>query len=131
MTHAQLASRLGIKQPSVTQLLNGTYGNIPQSLLKALDALGLELMVVEAPDAEDASTALARAEAMSLLSRNPWGKKAQGLGTPMEVKGPSIEELLGEVRSSLNRLPRGAPSPTASRTWKCGRRWQIGADANS
>lgn len=98
MTHAQLASRLGIKQPSVTQLLNGAYGNIPQSLLEALDALGLELTVVESSGAEDASTAQARAEAMGLLSRNPWGKKALGLETPVEVKGPVTEELLREHR---------------------------------
>ena len=98
MTHAQLASRLGIKQPSVTQLLNGTYGKIPQSLLKALDALGLEITVVESPDAEDASTAQAKAEAMSLLSSNPWGKKPLGLDIPVEVKGPIIEEVLQEHR---------------------------------
>ncbi|GHF65135.1 hypothetical protein GCM10017781_46090 [Deinococcus metalli] len=98
LTHAQLASRLGIKQPSVTQLLNGTYGKIPQSLLEALDALGLEITVVESATADDADTAQAKAEAMSLLSTNPWGKKPAGLATPVEVKGPAIEDLLQEHR---------------------------------
>ncbi|WP_291425612.1 XRE family transcriptional regulator [Deinococcus sp.] len=98
LTHAQLASRLGIKQPSVTQLLNGTYGKIPQSLLEALDVLGLEITVIESPNADDPETAQAKAEAMSLLSANPWGKKPMGLDTPVKVKGPAIEELLHDHR---------------------------------
>jgi len=50
LSHAQLAERLGISQPSVTQILNGQYGNVPRSLLNALDALGLTLEVAKKHD---------------------------------------------------------------------------------
>lgn len=101
LTQAQLASRLGIKQPSVTQLLSGTYGKVPQSLLHALDELGLELQVVEVAQAETPAQAQAKAEAMSLLSSNPWGKKPAGLAQPVAPKGPAFEELLPEHRGPL------------------------------
>lgn len=44
-TQAALADRLNISQPAVAALLNGTRGQIPQSLLNLLDALNLELTV--------------------------------------------------------------------------------------
>lgn len=46
-TQEQLASELGITKSAVTQLLNGHYGKIPQSLLNALEALDLELVAQE------------------------------------------------------------------------------------
>lgn len=98
LTHAQLANRLGIKQPSVTQLLNGSYGKVPQSLLEALDALGLEIQVVESGSAERPEETQAKAEAMALLSMNPWGKKPQGLAEPVTFEGPAFEEILKEHR---------------------------------
>lgn len=98
LTHAQLANRLGIKQPSVTQLLNGSYGKVPKSLLEALDALGLELQVVESGTAERPEETQAKAEAMALLSMNPWGKKPKGLDDPITVDGPLFEEVLKEHR---------------------------------
>jgi transcriptional regulator with XRE-family HTH domain len=45
LTQQELADKLGIKQPSVAQLISGKYGAIPQSLLDVLEALDLELVV--------------------------------------------------------------------------------------
>lgn len=41
----KLADHLGVSKSSMAQLLSGSYGKIPPSLLQALDALGLELTV--------------------------------------------------------------------------------------
>ncbi len=45
LTQQDLADMLGVKQPSVAQLISGKYGAIPQSLLNALEVLDLELVV--------------------------------------------------------------------------------------
>lgn len=45
ITAAELARRLNVKHQSVTPLLNGERGKIPQSLIDALEALDLELVV--------------------------------------------------------------------------------------
>lgn len=45
LTQAALAERLGVKQPSVADILSGRRGRQPESLLNLLDALGLELTV--------------------------------------------------------------------------------------
>lgn len=45
LTQAALAQRLGVKQPSVADILSGRRGRQPESLLNLLDALGLELTV--------------------------------------------------------------------------------------
>lgn len=98
LTHAQLAKLLGVKPPAVSQLLKGTYGKIPQSLIDALQVLGLELTVTKASNAAPPSEVQAKADAMALLSTNPWGKKPKGLEEPVEVTGPAFEELLKEHR---------------------------------
>ena len=41
----QLADQLGVSKSAVAQLLGGSYGRVPSSLLEALDALGLEVTV--------------------------------------------------------------------------------------
>jgi len=46
LTHAALAQRLGVKPPSVTKLITGKTGIIPQSLIDLLEALHLELTAV-------------------------------------------------------------------------------------
>ena len=46
LTHAALAQRLGVKSPSVTKLIIGKTGIIPQSLIGLLEALDLELTAV-------------------------------------------------------------------------------------
>ncbi len=46
VTQAELARRLGIKPPSLSQILNGKYGAVPESLLDLLGALGLTLEAV-------------------------------------------------------------------------------------
>lgn len=43
-TQQQLADQIGISKSAMAQLLGGSYGKIPGSLLQALDALGLELI---------------------------------------------------------------------------------------
>ncbi|SMB89244.1 XRE family transcriptional regulator [Deinococcus hopiensis] len=45
VTQNELAQRLGVKQPSVADLLSGRRGRVPQSLVDLLEVLGLELMV--------------------------------------------------------------------------------------
>lgn len=45
VTQAALAERLGVKQPSVADILSGRRGRQPESLLNLLGALGLELTV--------------------------------------------------------------------------------------
>ncbi len=45
LTQAALAERLGIKQPSVADILTGRRGRQPESLLNLLDAAGLELTI--------------------------------------------------------------------------------------
>jgi transcriptional regulator with XRE-family HTH domain len=47
LTQAALAERLGIKQPSVADILTGRRGRQPESLLNLLDAVGLELTIRE------------------------------------------------------------------------------------
>lgn len=54
LTQAALAERLGVKQPSVADILSGRRGRQPESLLNLLDALGLELTVT--PKAPTATT---------------------------------------------------------------------------
>lgn len=54
LTQAALAERLGVKQPSVADILTGRRGRQPESLLNLLDAVGLELPIQpkSAPDRE-------------------------------------------------------------------------------
>jgi len=46
ITQAELARRLGIKPPSLAQVLSGKRGTMPESLMDVLEALGLELVAV-------------------------------------------------------------------------------------
>lgn len=46
ITQAELARRLGVKQPSIAQIMSGKRGTIPQSLMDMLEALGLTLEAV-------------------------------------------------------------------------------------
>lgn len=43
LTQKELADKLGIKQPSVADVIGGRRGRVPQSLIDILEALGLEL----------------------------------------------------------------------------------------
>ncbi len=43
LTQAELARQLGIKPPSLAQILSGRRGLVPASLLNVLDALELKL----------------------------------------------------------------------------------------
>lgn len=52
VSQAELARRLGIKPPSLSQVLSGKYGQMPQSLMDVLEALGLTLEAVPAADLE-------------------------------------------------------------------------------
>jgi transcriptional regulator with XRE-family HTH domain len=45
LTVTEIAARLGWKHSSVSQILSGTRGIVPESLLKVLEVLGLELEV--------------------------------------------------------------------------------------
>lgn len=45
ITQAALAQRLGTSQPAIAALVNGSRGQVPQSLINLLDALDLELHV--------------------------------------------------------------------------------------
>lgn len=45
VSQVELARRLGIKQPSVAGILSQGRAKVPQSLIDALDALDLELVV--------------------------------------------------------------------------------------
>lgn len=45
MTQADLAARLNIKQPSISQVLTGERSKTSELLLKILDELDLELVV--------------------------------------------------------------------------------------
>ena len=51
LTQVELARRLGIKPPSLAQILNGRRGRVPKSLLDVLNALALRLEVV--PDDQE------------------------------------------------------------------------------
>ena len=46
LTQAELARQLGIKPPSLAQILSGKRGTIPASLMDVLQALGLTLEAV-------------------------------------------------------------------------------------
>lgn len=46
LSQTALAKRLGISSPALSQILNGKYGTIPESLLDLLGALGLTLEAV-------------------------------------------------------------------------------------
>lgn len=52
LTQHELARRLGVKQPSIAQLLSGKRGTMPESLLDLLGALGLTLEAVPVKDLE-------------------------------------------------------------------------------
>jgi transcriptional regulator with XRE-family HTH domain len=43
---AELARQMGVTRSHINQLLNGSRGKIPQSLIDLLDAVGLRLEVV-------------------------------------------------------------------------------------
>lgn len=43
LTQAELARQLGIKPPSLAQILSGRRGRVPESLLDVLQALDLHL----------------------------------------------------------------------------------------
>lgn len=43
LTQAELARRLGIRPPSLSQVLSGSRGKVPQSLLDVLNELGLTI----------------------------------------------------------------------------------------
>ncbi len=45
MTQAELAEKLNIKQPSIAGILSRSGPRVPPSLIRALDALDLELVV--------------------------------------------------------------------------------------
>jgi transcriptional regulator with XRE-family HTH domain len=51
MSQAELARQLGIKPPSLSQVLSGKYGHMPQSLMDVLEALGLTLEAVPVANA--------------------------------------------------------------------------------
>lgn len=44
VTQAELARKLDVKPPSLSQVLSGKRGLMPESLMDVLDALGLELV---------------------------------------------------------------------------------------
>ena len=46
LTQAELARQLGIKPPSLAQVLSGKRGTMPSSLMDVLHALGLTLAAV-------------------------------------------------------------------------------------
>ena len=46
ITQAELARRLGVKPPSLSQILSGKRGTMPESLMDVLTALGLTLEAV-------------------------------------------------------------------------------------
>lgn len=46
VTQAELARQLGVKPPSLAQILSGKRGTIPESLMDVLQALGLTLEAV-------------------------------------------------------------------------------------
>ena len=46
ITQAELARQLGVKPPSLAQILSGKRGTIPASLMDVLQALGLTLEAV-------------------------------------------------------------------------------------
>jgi transcriptional regulator with XRE-family HTH domain len=74
VTQAELARRLEIKPPSLSQILNGKYGTIPESLLDLLGALGLTLEVVPIDSIEPVT-----APAQAKPGRKPIkGKTAKG-----------------------------------------------------
>lgn len=43
LTQVELARRLGIRPPSLSQILSGSRGKVPQSLLDVLNELGLTI----------------------------------------------------------------------------------------
>ncbi len=45
LTQAELARQLGIKPPSLAQILSGRRGKVPESLLAVLNALALRVDV--------------------------------------------------------------------------------------
>lgn len=44
ITQTELAERLGVTQQSLSDIIRGKRASIPSSLLKLLDALGLQLV---------------------------------------------------------------------------------------
>lgn len=46
LTQAELARQLGVKPPSLAQILSGRRGKVPASLLDVLHALALRLEIV-------------------------------------------------------------------------------------
>lgn len=51
LTQAELARQLGIKPPSLAQILSGRRGKVPESLLDVLTALDLQLDVIPMEEA--------------------------------------------------------------------------------
>jgi transcriptional regulator with XRE-family HTH domain len=55
LTQVELARRLGIRPPSLSQVLSGSRGRVPQSLLDVLDELGLTIQAVAIESDEERS----------------------------------------------------------------------------
>ena len=82
ITQHELARRLGIKQPSVAQLLSGKRGTVPESLLDLLGALGLTLDVVKLADVSEPAppepSRRGRPRSEPSSSAEPEGQDAEG-----------------------------------------------------
>ena len=50
LTQIELARRLGISPPALSQIMSGKRGTMPESLMNVLEALGLTLEAVPSKD---------------------------------------------------------------------------------
>lgn len=50
LTQIELARRLGISPPALSQIMSGRRGTMPESLMNVLEALGLTLEAVPKKD---------------------------------------------------------------------------------
>lgn len=46
LTQAEVAEKIGLKQPDIARLLNGKVGQVPENWQKLLDTLGLQIIAV-------------------------------------------------------------------------------------
>lgn len=105
-TQQQLAETLGISKSAMAQLLGGSYARVPESLVRALDALGLEIVLRPVGSGEARHLGAANwseadvQAAKALLIPPTRSRPVRGLLVPVPVEGPPIEELLSEHRGA-------------------------------
>lgn len=112
LTQRALAKKLGVSPPALSQIINGKYGAIPDSLLDLLGALGLTLRAV--PKVREGAGPEDLRRAASLLEE---GRKEEARALLLEVLEGEDRKPGEEKRASTPEdLPGAGPADGEEKT---------------